>query len=149
MFDSFSQLTEELMQGNLNPDVHCFTILPSSNAYNLFPGIQMLTLLVPILINYLLEPDQFRAKPKQCVQLHEQSLQWLMKIGPKYPQEFKTFMAQSPELRARLEVAIKRNQATSQMQAKNKSEAAARASVKEQQKPTIQLKTDFSNFGTT
>ncbi|XP_038116555.1 HEAT repeat-containing protein 5B isoform X3 [Culex quinquefasciatus] len=115
----------------------------------LMQGIQMLTLLVPILINYLLEPDQLRARPKQCVQLHEQSLQWLMKIGPKYPHEFKTFMGQSPELRARLESAIKRNQASSQMQAKNKSEAAARASVKEQQKPTIQLKTDFSNFGTT
>lgn len=139
------------MQGNLNLDfqISMFLFYIYLTTSPPFPGIQMLTLLVPILINYLLEPDQLRARPKQCVQLHEQSLQWLMKIGPKYPHEFKTFMGQSPELRARLESAIKRNQASSQMQAKNKSEAAARASVKEQQKPTIQLKTDFSNFGTT
>lgn len=110
--------------------------------------IQMLTLLIPILINYLLEPEQFRVRPKHCVQLHEQSLQWLMKIGPKYPHEFKTFMSQSPELRVKLEAAIKRNQ-MSAIQAKSKSEAAnaaARASATQQQKPTIQLKTDFSNF---
>ncbi|KAL9692266.1 hypothetical protein quinque_000020, partial [Culex quinquefasciatus] len=101
------------------PD-HAVSVHPTASAGLPEPGrrwcgssIQMLTLLVPILINYLLEPDQFRTRPKQ------------------------------------LESAIKRNQASSQMQAKNKSEAAARASVKEQQKPTIQLKTDFSNFGTT
>ncbi|XP_055550185.1 HEAT repeat-containing protein 5B isoform X2 [Wyeomyia smithii] len=113
-------------------------------------GTQMLTLLVPILINYLLEPDQLRNKTKQCVQLHEQAIQWLMKIGPKYPSEFKSFMSQAPELRIKLEVAIKRNQ-MSAIQAKNKSEAAnavARASATQQQKPTIQLKTDFSNFST-
>ena len=46
----------------------------------------MLTLLVPILISFLLEPPQLRVASKFCVQLHEQSLQWLMKIGPKYPQ---------------------------------------------------------------
>lgn len=111
----------------------------------------MLTLLVPILINYLLEPEQFRVKPKHCVQLHEHALQWLMKIGPKYPQEFKAFMLEAPELRVKLEAAIKRNQ-MSAIQAKNKSEAAnaaARASATQQQKPTIQLKTDFSNFSAT
>ncbi|XP_053690583.1 HEAT repeat-containing protein 5B isoform X2 [Sabethes cyaneus] len=111
---------------------------------------QMLTILLPILINYLLEPDQLRNKAKQCVQLHEQAIQWLMKIGPKYPAEFKTFMAQNAELRIKLEAAIKRNQMNA-IQAKNKTEAAnavARASATQQQKPTIQLKTDFSNFST-
>lgn len=46
----------------------------------------MLTLLVPILIRFLLEGSQQRTSTKFCIQLHEQSLQWLMKIGPKYPQ---------------------------------------------------------------
>lgn len=50
-----------------------------------FPGIQMLTLLVPILIKYLLEPTQMRNSSKYCMQLHDHALQWLMKIGPKYP----------------------------------------------------------------
>uniref|UniRef100_A0A182QPM0 HEAT repeat-containing protein 5B n=1 Tax=Anopheles farauti TaxID=69004 RepID=A0A182QPM0_9DIPT len=113
--------------------------------------IQMLTLLVPILINYLEDPEQQqqqRTKSKYVVALNDHAIQWLMKIGLKYPQEFKMFMAQAPELRRKLEAAIKRNQMNATLQ-KNKSEAAnaaARNSAAQQQKPTIQLKTDFSNF---
>ncbi|XP_052870184.1 HEAT repeat-containing protein 5B isoform X2 [Anopheles cruzii] len=118
--------------------------------------IQMLTLLVPILINYLDDQDklqsvqqqQQRTKSKYVAALNDHAIQWLMKIGPKYPQEFKTLMAQAPELRRKLEAAIKRNQLNASLQ-KSKSEAAnaaARNSAAQQQKPTIQLKTDFSNF---
>lgn len=46
----------------------------------------MLTLLVPILINYLLEGDQLQHASKYQLSLHQQSFQWLNKIGPKYPQ---------------------------------------------------------------
>lgn len=46
----------------------------------------MLTLLVPILITYLVEPTQLKTAKRQAVQLHENSLQWLKKIGPKYPE---------------------------------------------------------------
>lgn len=46
----------------------------------------MLTLLVPILISFLLEANHLRTSSKFSLQLHEQSLQWLMKVGPKYPQ---------------------------------------------------------------
>uniref|UniRef100_A0A182NMS5 HEAT repeat-containing protein 5A n=1 Tax=Anopheles dirus TaxID=7168 RepID=A0A182NMS5_9DIPT len=113
--------------------------------------IQMLTLLVPILVNYLDDPEQQqqqqRTKSKYVVALNDHAIQWLMKIGLKYPQEFKTFMAQAPELRRKLEAAIKRNQMNATLQ-KNKSEAAnaaARNSAAQQQKPTIQLKTDFSS----
>ncbi|XP_061508694.1 HEAT repeat-containing protein 5B isoform X2 [Anopheles gambiae] len=119
--------------------------------------IQMLTLLVPILINYLDDPEepkqlapqqQQRTKSKYVTALNDHAIQWLMKIGLKYPQEFKTFMAQAPDLRRKLEAAIKRNQMNATLQ-KSKSEAAnaaARNSAAQQQKPTIQLKTDFSNF---
>ncbi|XP_053671302.1 HEAT repeat-containing protein 5B isoform X1 [Anopheles nili] len=120
--------------------------------------IQMLTLLVPILINYLDDPEQQQqqrtnsssaATKSKCVAaLNDHAIQWLMKIGLKYPQEFKTFMAQAPELRRKLEAAIKRSQMNATLQ-KSKSEAAnaaARNSAAQQQKPTIQLKTDFSNF---
>ncbi|KAK9890049.1 hypothetical protein WA026_008857 [Henosepilachna vigintioctopunctata] len=48
--------------------------------------IQMLTLLVPVLISYLLEGQTLKSANKFSVKLHEASLQWLMKIGPKYPQ---------------------------------------------------------------
>jgi hypothetical protein len=46
----------------------------------------MLTLLVPILISYLLEGQALRSANKYSLNLHEISLQRLMKIGPKYPQ---------------------------------------------------------------
>ena len=46
----------------------------------------MLALLVPILISFLLEPNQLRNASKFSVQLHEQSLQWLVKIGPNHQQ---------------------------------------------------------------
>lgn len=51
-------------------------------------GIQMLTLLVPILINYLLEGDELQHATKYQASLHQQSFQWLNKIGPKYPQVY-------------------------------------------------------------
>lgn len=46
----------------------------------------MLTLIVPILISYLLDGQVLRSSGKYSLKLHESSLQWLMKIGPKYPQ---------------------------------------------------------------
>lgn len=46
----------------------------------------MLTLLVPILISYLLEAQALRSANKNSLALHDVSLHWLMKIGPKYPQ---------------------------------------------------------------
>lgn len=49
-------------------------------------GIQMLSLLVPVLINFLLEGPALKDASKPCQTLHERSLQWLMKIGPQYPQ---------------------------------------------------------------
>lgn len=48
----------------------------------------MLTLLVPILINYLLEGDELQRATKYQASLHQQSFQWLNKIGPKYPQVY-------------------------------------------------------------
>lgn len=51
-----------------------------------FIGIQMLTLLVPILINFLLEEDKLQHGSRWQISLHQQSFQWLNKIGPKYPQ---------------------------------------------------------------
>lgn len=132
----------------------------------------MLTLLVPILISFLLETSQLRTATKFSIQLHEAALQWLMKIGPKYPQvsfiffyhvrnanlsiyikfrmqEFKALMGQAPELKNKLESAIR----CSQQQAANVLKLSAESkenktasTAAQQQQPTIKLKTDFSNF---
>ncbi|XP_037925116.1 HEAT repeat-containing protein 5B isoform X5 [Hermetia illucens] len=110
--------------------------------------IQMLTLLIPVLINFLIDAAKLRQVSKQTRQLHEQSLQWLMRIGPKYPQEFKTMMSQSPDLRLRLETAVRNNQQSTNNSNKAAHDAqnASKAMGSSQQKPTIKLKTDFSNF---
>ncbi|EDW83833.1 uncharacterized protein Dwil_GK13824, isoform A [Drosophila willistoni] len=107
--------------------------------------IQMLTLLVPVLIGFLADPTKWRTLPKYQRQLHEQSLQWLLKIGPKYPKEFKALMGQTPELRLKLETAI-RNQQQSISIAQKATEAQRTGILAKPQKPTIKLKTDFSNF---
>lgn len=107
--------------------------------------IQMLTLLVPVLIGFLAEPSRLRTLPKYQRQLHDQALQWLLKIGPKYPKEFKALMGQTPELRQKLEAAIRSQQQSINI-AQKASEAQRSGLLAKPQKPTIKLKTDFSNF---
>lgn len=52
----------------------------------IFLGAEMLGLLVPALISFLLEGVALKSANKHSLVLHENSLQWLMKIGKKYPQ---------------------------------------------------------------
>lgn len=110
----------------------------------------MLTLLVPILISFLLDSTTIKTSNKQTAQLHEQSLQWLMKIGPKYPAEFKMLMGQTPELRMKLESSIRNQQQNTQSsQNKLKNELTSKLNSQQQaaqQKPSIILKTNFNNF---
>lgn len=104
-----------------------------------------MTLLVPIMISYLLEPSSLKLSNKNSLQLHESSLQWLMKIGPKYPQEFKALMSKSADMRLRLEAAVK-NQAQ-QLKLQDKAQMSDANNLRSQKSvPTIKLKTDFSNF---
>lgn len=107
----------------------------------------MLTILVPLLISYLIEPQALKTSSKYSQQLHEQSLQWLKKIGPKYPQEFKVLMAQSTELRNKLEIAIRNSQQQTSKQHRFKVEQQnLDRNSYAPTKPTIELKTNFNNF---
>ncbi|XP_014249011.1 HEAT repeat-containing protein 5B isoform X1 [Cimex lectularius] len=111
--------------------------------------IQMLKMLVPELVDCLLEGPSLKEANKYCKYLHDQSLSWLMKIGPQFPQEFKTIVSESADLRSRLETAIRRSQETgpnqkiqsNMQQLTNNNEMANHL-----QQPTIKLKTDFRNF---
>lgn len=58
--------------------------------YKLNAGIQMLSLLVPILVNYLLPTSHDKSQNKYSLSLHAVSLEKLMKIGPTYPEVFTT-----------------------------------------------------------
>ncbi|KAJ8360050.1 hypothetical protein SKAU_G00165750 [Synaphobranchus kaupii] len=100
--------------------------------------VQLLALLVPTLISYLLDENAFSSAPPASKGLHEFALQDLMRIGPLYPAAFKTVIGAAPELKTRLETAILANQASS------KAKAAARlAQPTVQAAPTIKLKTSF------
>ncbi|KAL6466465.1 hypothetical protein MHYP_G00242690 [Metynnis hypsauchen] len=100
--------------------------------------VQLLALLVPTLISYLLDENAFSTAPPPSKGLHDFALQNLMRIGPLYPAAFKTVIGAAPELKTRLETAIRANQAS------NKAKAAARqAQPTVQATPTIKLKTSF------
>nr|XP_019962463.1 PREDICTED: HEAT repeat-containing protein 5B isoform X3 [Paralichthys olivaceus] len=100
--------------------------------------VQLLALLVPTLISYLLDDKAISSAPQTSRGLHEFALQNLMRIGPLYPAAFKIVIGAAPELKTRLESAIRANQAS------NKAKAAARqAQPTVQAAPTIKLKTSF------
>lgn len=92
-----------------------------------------------------MEANALKASSKYSQQLHEHALQWLMKIGPKYAQEFKALIGQSTDLRSKLEAAIRHSQHSSDLKLKNDIQTAAKAQMNPA-KPTIELKTNFSNF---
>ncbi|KAF3842288.1 hypothetical protein F7725_024239 [Dissostichus mawsoni] len=100
--------------------------------------VQLLALLVPTLISYLLDENAISSAPQVSRGLHEFALQNLMRIGPLYPAAFKTVIGAAPELKIRLESAILANQASSRAKA-----AARLAQPQVQAAPSIKLKTNF------
>ena len=100
----------------------------------------MLGLLVPILISLLSDSTNLPKGSKITKALHDQALQKLMKIGPKYPEPFRTVMTSSPDLKPRLEAAVRANQPS----AKPK-QPAVQPKVAPAQ-PSIKLRMDFSNY---
>ncbi|XP_075228223.1 HEAT repeat-containing protein 5B isoform X2 [Lycorma delicatula] len=106
--------------------------------------IQMVSILVPILVSCLLEGPALKEANKYCRCLHDHCLQLLMKIGPQYPQEFKSLMMRSSEMRIRIETAIRTNQLEKHV--KNYAETTTVKHLHTSTKPSIKLKTDFRNF---
>ncbi|XP_071390774.1 HEAT repeat-containing protein 5B [Centroberyx affinis] len=100
--------------------------------------VQLLAVLVPTLISYLLDENAISSAPQVSKGLHDFALQNLMRIGPLYPAAFKTVIGAAPELKTRLESAIRANQASSKAKA-----AARQAQPAVQAAPTIKLKTSF------
>ncbi|KAF4532735.1 hypothetical protein B566_EDAN011927 [Ephemera danica] len=109
-------------------------------------GTQLLSLLVPLLVACLREDSVTGARQRKS--LHEYSLAWLMRVAPQYPQEFKLLMRQWPELRTRVQNAVRGSASNSTQQSTQQQTNAQqqRNENRTHQAPTIQLKTDFSNF---
>lgn len=71
---------------------------------------QLVACLLPILISFLLDENALGSATSIMRNLHDFALQNLMQIGPQYSSVFKSLVASSPALKARLEAAIKGNQ---------------------------------------
>ncbi|XP_064221838.1 HEAT repeat-containing protein 5A isoform X5 [Aotus nancymaae] len=71
---------------------------------------QLVACLLPILISFLLDENALGSPTSIMRSLHDFALQNLMEIGPQYSSVFKSLVASSPALKARLEAAIKGNQ---------------------------------------
>ncbi|KAM9466485.1 HEAT repeat-containing protein 5A isoform 2-T4 [Clarias gariepinus] len=98
---------------------------------------QLVAVLLPILVSFLLDENTLATAPEASCSLHESALQDLMRIGPQHPAVFKSFMASAPHMKARLEAAIKGNQEIV-------SSKATQSQVPDKtQVPSIKLKTNF------
>ncbi|XP_015763644.1 PREDICTED: HEAT repeat-containing protein 5B-like isoform X1 [Acropora digitifera] len=102
--------------------------------------VHMLGLLVPILISLLSDSANLPKGNKVIKTLHEQTLQKLMRIGPKYPEPFRTVMTSMPDLKRRLEAAVRANQPVAKPKQPTVQAKVAPA------KPSITLRMDFSNY---
>ncbi|XP_076062392.1 HEAT repeat-containing protein 5B isoform X2 [Oratosquilla oratoria] len=101
---------------------------------------ELVGVLVGILVGCLQDSNRLSTVNQQTRQLHQNALARLQKLGPHYPQELRAVLANHPDLRVRLETAVR-----------NQREVARRVepqnSASSSHEPTIKLKTDFSNFG--
>ena len=105
-----------------------------------FSEVHMLGLLVPILISLLSDSANLPKGNKVIKTLHEQTLQKLMRIGPKYPEPFRAVMTSMPDLKRRLEAAVRANQPVAKPKQPTVQAKVAPA------KPSITLRMDFSNY---
>ena len=95
-----------------------------------FAGSQLVACLLPILISFVLDEHALGSATS--------IMRNLMQIGPQYSSVFKSVMASTPALKARLEAAIKGNQET--VKVKTPTSKHTKNSGKSS---SIQLKTNF------
>lgn len=101
---------------------------------------ELVGVLVGVMVGALQDSNRLSSVNPPTRQLHQYALARLQKIGPQYPQEFRAVLTAKPDLRLRLESAVR-----GQQEARNKIENPM-TQDSQQHQPTIKLKTDFSNF---
>ncbi|KAG7465627.1 hypothetical protein MATL_G00155510 [Megalops atlanticus] len=97
---------------------------------------QLVAVLLPILISFLLDENALASAPPAARALHDSALRDLMRLGPQNSTVFKALMTSAPSMKARLEAAVKGNQES--LKAKTAPHPATSKSS-----PSIQLKTHF------
>ncbi|XP_074517821.1 HEAT repeat-containing protein 5A [Sebastes fasciatus] len=97
---------------------------------------QLVAVLLPLLISFLLDENALGSAPAASRSLHEAALKDLMRLGPQHSAVFRSLIASSPHLKSRLEAAVKGNQES--LNAK-----ASGANLAAKSSPSITLKTNF------
>lgn len=101
---------------------------------------QLVAILLPLLISFLLDENALGSAPAASRSLHEVALKDLMRLGPQHSAVFRSLIASSPHLKSRLEAAVKGNQQSLNAKASS-ANAAGRSGAKSS--PSITLKTNF------
>ncbi|XP_058470663.1 HEAT repeat-containing protein 5A isoform X2 [Solea solea] len=97
---------------------------------------QLVAILLPLLISFLLDENTLGSAPAASRSLHEAALKDLMRLGPQHSTVFRSLITSSPHLKSRLEAAVRGNQESVNAKASS-ANPAAKAS------PSITLKTNF------
>ncbi|XP_041668818.1 HEAT repeat-containing protein 5A isoform X3 [Cheilinus undulatus] len=99
---------------------------------------QLVAIMLPLLISFLLDENALGSAPAASRSLHEAALKDLMRLGPQHSAVFRSLISSSPHLKSRLEAAVKGNQES--LNAKATSANPRRAT---KSSPSITLKTNF------
>lgn len=111
-----------------------------------FTELLIIGLYVPTLVNLLIDPESSQKASQERSVIHTCALQQLMKIGPQYPQEFRTVVGRNLRLKNRLETCIRAANIGSDLNKDQSPNVDSHSTMKAVSSPTIKLKTDFSNF---
>ena len=105
--------------------------------------LHLLSLIVPILVSFLADPEKLHQSPAIQRRLHDASLQKLIDIGPQYRTQFLAVLQCMPDLRTRFEAAVRaqHHQRPAQMSGSRGAAGGSQPGAR-----SIQLKMDFSNF---
>uniref|UniRef100_A0A3P9B6Q2 HEAT repeat-containing protein 5A n=1 Tax=Maylandia zebra TaxID=106582 RepID=A0A3P9B6Q2_9CICH len=101
---------------------------------------QLVAVLLPLLISFLLDENALSSAPLPSRSLHDSALKDLMRFGPQHPAVFRTLITTSPHLKSRLQAAIKGNQESLNIKASSANPAAHSTG---KSSPSITLKTKF------
>uniref|UniRef100_A0A3B4G4Y2 HEAT repeat-containing protein 5A n=1 Tax=Pundamilia nyererei TaxID=303518 RepID=A0A3B4G4Y2_9CICH len=101
---------------------------------------QLVAVLLPLLISFLLDENALSSAPLPSRSLHDSALKDLMRFGPQHPAVFRSLITTSPHLKSRLQAAIKGNQESLNIKASSANPAAHSTG---KSSPSITLKTKF------
>uniref|UniRef100_A0A668U616 HEAT repeat-containing protein 5A n=1 Tax=Oreochromis aureus TaxID=47969 RepID=A0A668U616_OREAU len=101
---------------------------------------QLVAVLLPLLISFLLDENALSSAPLPSRSLHDSALKDLMRFGPQHPAVFRSLITTSPHLKSRLQAAIKGNQESLNVKASSVNPAAHSTG---KSSPSITLKTKF------